>query len=191
MYNPEEHVSENVIIKGYVSNILERDREDAKAGLQVYLLEQERYFPVEVPGIGTIQTGGKIDRLDIYGAPGNETLRIVDYKSGGCNDKTHAEKMSAKWDELMDAEENESNSIRPYDEEQILELIRRTQNLENQRTSLYGAILIVMGIALLTLSFVVGGSNLRDFCSGILLGLSIVEMLAGVYMLARGFSKQQ
>lgn len=93
--------------------------------------------------------------------------------------------------ELMDAEENESNSIRPYDEEQILELIRRTQNLENQRTSLYGAILIVMGIALLTLSFVVGGSNLRDFCSGILLGLSIVEMLAGVYMLARGFSKQQ
>ena len=44
--------------------------------------------------------------------------------------------------ELMDAEENESNSIRPYDEEQILELIRRTQNLENQRTSLYGAILI-------------------------------------------------
>ena len=33
--------------------------------------------------------------------------------------------------ELMDAEENEPNSIRPYDEEQILELIRRTQNLEN------------------------------------------------------------
>lgn len=105
VYNPDEHVSENIIIKGYVRNILERDREDAKVGLQVYLLEQERSFPVKIEGIGTIQTGGKIDRLDIYGAPGNETLRIVDYKSGGYNDKTHAEKMSATWDELMDAEE--------------------------------------------------------------------------------------
>lgn len=104
-YNPDEHVSENVVIKGYVRNILERDREDAKVGLQVYLLEKERYFPVEIEGIGTIQTGGKIDRFDIYGTPGNETLRIIDYKSGGYNDKTHAEKMSADWNELMEAEE--------------------------------------------------------------------------------------
>lgn len=92
--------------------------------------------------------------------------------------------------ELMDAEENEPNSIRPYDEEQILELIRRTQNLENQRTSLYGIILIVMGMALLALHFVVGGSSFRDFCSGVLLGLSIGEMLVGVYVVARGFAKQ-
>lgn len=92
--------------------------------------------------------------------------------------------------ELMDAEENEPNSIRPYDEEQILELIRRTQNLENQRISLYGIILIVMGMALLALHFVVGGSSFRDFCSGVLLGLSIGEMLVGVYVVARGFSKQ-
>ena len=93
--------------------------------------------------------------------------------------------------ELMDAEENEPNSIRPYDEEQILELIRRTQNLENQRISLYGIILIVMGIALLALHFVVGGSSFRDFFSGVLLGLSIGEMLVGVYIVARGLSKLQ
>ena len=66
-----------------------------------------------------------------------------------------------------------------------------TQNLENQRTSLYGIILIVMGIALLSLHFIVGGSNFRDFCSGVLLGLSIGEMLVGVYVVARGLSKQQ
>lgn len=93
--------------------------------------------------------------------------------------------------ELMDAEENETDSIRTYDEEQILDLIKRTQNLENQRTSLYGIILFVMGIALLTLHFVVGGSSFRDFLSGTLLGLSVGVMLVGVYVTVRGLVKQQ
>ena len=93
--------------------------------------------------------------------------------------------------ELMDAEENETDSIRTYDEEQILDLIKRTQNLENQRTSLYGIILIVMGIALLALHFVIGGSSFRDFLSGTLLGLAVGVMLVGVYVAVRGLVKQQ
>lgn len=92
--------------------------------------------------------------------------------------------------ELMDGEEAEENCIRTYDDSQMLDLIKRIQTLEQQRISLYGLILIIMGMALLLLHYFVGGSELRDFLSGLLLGLSIAEMLVGVYVTTRGISKQ-
>ena len=104
-YIPEHHAGENVVIKGYVANILERDREDAKKGLQIYLLEQDRLFALPIDGVGEILTGGKIDRLDICGEGENKCLRVVDYKSGGYSDKTHATKMSATWEDIMNSEE--------------------------------------------------------------------------------------
>ena len=104
-YVPDHHTGENVVILGYVRNILERDREDAKTGLQIYLLEQRRMFPLTIEGVGTIQMGGIIDRLDIYGAEGNERLRVVDYKSGSYGDTTHAKKMSSSWEEIMESED--------------------------------------------------------------------------------------
>ena len=87
--------------------------------------------------------------------------------------------------ELMDGEESEEKSVRAYDEEQIMDLLRRTQELERQKNLLYGILLIVMGIALQALSHTFGGSNVEDFFSGLLLGLSVAIMLVGAYVLGR------
>lgn len=102
-YIPEHHSGENVIILGYINNILLRDREDAKVGLQIYKLEQPCYFLLSIEGRGQVRMGGIIDRLDIYGPEGNETLRVIDYKSGSYNDTTHAKKMSSSWADIMES----------------------------------------------------------------------------------------
>ena len=87
--------------------------------------------------------------------------------------------------ELMDGEETEEKCVRIYDDVQIIDLLRRTQELEKQKTVLYGILLIVMGIALQALSNTIGGSGVKDFFSGFLLGLSIVEMLVGIFVIGR------
>lgn len=90
--------------------------------------------------------------------------------------------------ELMDGEE-EKESIRSYDEEQTLELLRRVQELERQKNTLYGMLLIVMGIAMLAIAQTLGGSAVRDFFAGLFLGMSIAEMLVGVYVVGKGIAK--
>ena len=81
-YKAAEHRSEQSTIRTYIQNILERDRADAALGLQIYLLEADRYVDVEVPEVGRIKMGGRIDRVDIVGGPGAQKMRIIDYKSG-------------------------------------------------------------------------------------------------------------
>ena len=88
----------------------------------------------------------------------------------------------------MDGEASEEKSVRTYDEEQIMDLLKRTQDLEKQKNLLYGILLIVMGIALQALSYTLGGSNIKDFFSGLLLGISIAEMLAGVYVVGKNIA---
>ena len=90
--------------------------------------------------------------------------------------------------ELMDGEKSEEKSVRTYDEEQIMDLLKKTQNLEKQKELLYGILLIVMGIALQALSHTLGGSNVKDFFSGLLLGISIAEMLVGIYVVGKGIA---
>lgn len=65
--------------------------------------------------------------------------------------------------ELLDGEEKADNSIRAYDDLQVLDLIKRIQALEDQRTSMYGLILIIIGLALLLLRYNIGGSDVKDF----------------------------
>lgn len=102
--------------------------------------------------------------------------------------KSLCEELEITVAELMDGEETEEKSVRAYDDEQIMDLLRRTQELEKQKNLVYGILLIVMGIALQAFSHTVGGSDARDFFSGIFLGISIAEMLAGVYVIGRNMT---
>lgn len=92
--------------------------------------------------------------------------------------------------ELMDGEEQAQDSIRAYDDEQILDLITRTQALESQRETLVGIILIVMGMALGAMSFTLGGSDVKDFFSGLMMGLSCGSMLVGIFVAVRSIAKR-
>lgn len=87
--------------------------------------------------------------------------------------------------ELMDGEDAAQGSVRVYDDEQILDLLRRTQELERQKGILYGLVLIVLGIACGAMSRVTGGTDVQDLVSGILMGLSVGEVLVGVWAVGR------
>ena len=102
--------------------------------------------------------------------------------------KTLCDELEITVAELMDGEKSEEKSVRTYDEEQIMDLLKKTQNLEKQKELLYGTLLIVVGIAVQALSHTLGGSNVKDFFSGLLLGISIAEMLVGIYVVGKGIA---
>lgn len=86
--------------------------------------------------------------------------------------------------ELIEGEE-----LNHINEEQILDLLRRTQELEKQKNLLYGIVIIVLGIALQALSYTVGGTGFKDFFSGVLVGISIGDLLGGVYIIGKTITK--
>lgn len=100
--------------------------------------------------------------------------------------KNLCEKLNISVSELMDGKEADDKSVRVYDDEQILDLLRRTQELEKQNVMLTGVILIVMGIAFQALSHTLGGSHVKDFFAGLMFGLSVTEMVLGIYVIAKG-----
>ena len=71
------------------------------------------------------------------------------------------------------------------DEERLMDLLRRTQELERQNKILYGILLIVLGIAMQALSHSFYGSAVQGFLSGALMGISVGVMLIGLYVMFR------
>lgn len=87
--------------------------------------------------------------------------------------------------ELLDGEDKGT-----HNDELLLNMLERIQALEKQKMSMTGILLIIMGIALLAFSQVLGGTAFRDFLSGFMTGISIVDMLVGVYVIGSSFAKK-
>lgn len=90
--------------------------------------------------------------------------------------------------ELLDGRESTEKNVCLHDE-QIIDLLRRIQELEKQKKTVFASLLIIMGIALQALSYSIGGSDIKDFFSGLLLGISVAEMLLGIYVLAKSMAE--
>lgn len=104
--------------------------------------------------------------------------------------KSLCEELGVTMAELLDGEKAGDKSVRVYDDEQMLDLLRRIQELEKQKVMLTGVMLIVMGIAFQALSHTLSGSDFKDFLSGVLLGLSLGEMLIGVYVVGKSLAER-
>lgn len=74
-------------------------------------------------------------------------------------------------------------------ERQLMELLRRTQELERQNGILHGVIMLIFGIALQALSPHFVGSPMQDLLSGIILGLSVGILLLGIYLIFQAMQK--
>ncbi len=91
--------------------------------------------------------------------------------------------------ELMDGEDAKKEVNHEINNVQLMVLIRKMQELEKQNKLTYGFLIVVMGIALLSLSILFDGSNAMDFFSGLFLGISIVTMLTGVYFIGKNLRR--
>ena len=99
--------------------------------------------------------------------------------------------LSVTLPELMDGEDAAEDSMRVYDDEQILDLLRRMQELERQKNILYGIILMVLGLACSAMSATASGSEVQEFVCGLLMGLSAAEILAGIVIVGKSILKRQ
>lgn len=95
--------------------------------------------------------------------------------------------------ELLKAKEKEQQAEMASGaaDQQVLELLERVQDLENQKTALYGILTLVIGLALLALSLSIEGSPLREFLSGLFLGISVVMMMVGLYFSSKAIFRNK
>lgn len=86
---------------------------------------------------------------------------------------------------LMDGEDAAQDSVRVYVDEQILDLLRRTQELECRKGLFYCLVLNVFGIACGAMSRVTGGTDVRNLDFDILMGVPPGGTLVGVWVVGR------
>lgn len=98
--------------------------------------------------------------------------------------------LSVTLSELMNGEDAAESSMRVYDDEHILDLLRRTQDLERQKNILYGIILMVLGLACSAMSATASGPEVQEFVSSLLMGLSAAEILAGIVIVGKSILKR-
>lgn len=91
----------------------------------------------------------------------------------------------------MDGEEQEENSIRLYDEGQMLDMLERVQLLEYQKEILSALSVVIVGMIFLVLSLVTKEENTRGLVSSVLLGLSTVLEIGGIVLLAKAMYEQK
>lgn len=97
------------------------------------------------------------------------------------------QELNISMSELLNGEENEKENICLYDNEQMLKMIERVQHLEKQKLVILGVLFLILGIASSALSKTIGGTSFKDFLSGVMLGMSIMEMLLGTFITAMSF----
>ncbi len=91
--------------------------------------------------------------------------------------------------ELMDGEDAKKEPKEKSNNIQLMFLLRRIHELDKQNKLIYSFLIVVMGIALLSLSRLFTGSNIMDFLSGLFLGLSIGTMLVGIFFIGKNLKK--
>ena len=139
--------------------------------------------------------GEKSDTGTAGGKLGVSNKTISKWENGKCMPdysiiEQVCRELSVTLPELMDGEDAAEDSMRVYDDEQILDLLRRMQELERQKGILYGIILVVLGLACNAMSATASGSEVQEFVSGLLMGLSVAEILAGIVIVGKSILKR-
>lgn len=85
--------------------------------------------------------------------------------------------------QLFDGEDEKS--IHTYDSQQILKMIKETQDLKNKKLMLIGIVISLTGIVFLIYSQLIGGTDMQEMLSGFTLGLSFPLILLGSILIIR------
>ena len=85
--------------------------------------------------------------------------------------------------QLFDGEDEKS--IHTYDSQQILKMIKETQDLKNKKLMLIGIVISLTGIVFLIYSQLIGGTDMQEMLSGFTLGISFPLILLGIILIIR------